>query len=505
MNRNLTQQEVLGGKLSDSAAAFLRSEHGLLIGGATRSARDGATFETFDPALGTRIATVAHAGNSDVDEAVTIATAALNGPWARMAPAERSKVLLTLADLLERQSDFIAEIESLDSGKPKAHIAFVDIPLSVAALRYFAGWCTKICGETLPVSAPDMHVYTRREPIGVVAAIVPWNFPLCQACFKIAPALAAGCTVILKPAEQTPLSALILGKLALEAGLPEGVLTVLTGLGETTGQALVDHPGVAKISFTGSEEVGKIIAARAAKTLKHVSLELGGKNPNVVFADADLVTAATTAARAIFFYSGQVCSAGSRLMVQSKAHDQVVDIVLDEVKKLRLGHGLESDTTMGPLISEEQLSRVNSFVDESKAAGITVAVGGKRGRGDLAAGYFYEPTVLLNVPDDLSVTRQEIFGPVLVVQKFDSLNDLVPRANSVPYGLAAGVWTKDLARAHAAAAALQAGTVWINTYNQFDAAAPWGGFKQSGYGRDNGREALEKYLQTKTVWVNYAA
>lgn len=505
MNSNMTTQETISGALSDKAAVFLRGEHGLLIGGEAKPARGGGTFETFDPAFGSKLASVAHAGSSDVDEAVAAANAALRGPWARMAPAERSKVLMALADLLESQSDFIAEIESLDSGKPKAHIAFVDIPLSVAALRYFAGWCTKICGETLPVSAPDMHVYTRREPIGVVAAIVPWNFPLCQACFKIAPALAAGCTVVLKPAEQTPLSALLLGKLALEAGLPEGVLTVLPGLGTTTGQALVDHPDVAKISFTGSEEVGKIIAARAAKTLKHVSLELGGKNPNIVFADADLGTAATTAAMAIFFYSGQVCSAGSRLMVESKVFDQVVQIVMNEVKKLQLGHGLKLDTTMGPLISEEQLARVAGFVDQAESAGGTIATGGRRSGGDLASGSFYEPTVLLNAEDNHNVTREEIFGPVLVVQKFDSIEDLIPRANDVRYGLAAGVWTKDLSRAHAAAAALQAGTIWINTYNQFDAAVPWGGFKQSGYGRDNGREGLEKYLQTKTVWVNYAA
>jgi phenylacetaldehyde dehydrogenase len=282
-----------------------------------------------------------------------MALPSLTGPWARVSPAERSKILLKLADLIEANSDFIAEVESLDSGKPKAHIAFVDIPLSVAALRYYAGWCTKLSGETLPVTAPDMHVYTRREPIGVVAAIVPWNFPICQACFKVAPELAAGCTVILKPAEQTPLSAIILGRLALESGLPEGVLTVLTGLGATTGQALVDHPGVAKIAFTGSEEVGKLIAARAAKTLKHVSLELGGKNPQIIFADAGLDTAAATAAMAIFFYSGQVCSAGSRLMIESKVHDRVVEKVLEETSKLRLGHGLLADTTMGPLTSEE--------------------------------------------------------------------------------------------------------------------------------------------------------
>lgn len=490
--------------ISGGTRSFLGEQHGLRLGGESKPAKDGLRLETFDPALGSKIATVAHAGASDVDEAVRIANQALTGSWARIAPMERAKILLRLADLIEGNSEFIAEVESLDSGKPRAHIAFVDIPLSIAALRYYAGWCTKLTGETLPVSAPDMHVYTRREPIGVVGAIVPWNFPLCQACFKVAPALAAGCTVILKPAEQTPLSALILEKFALEAGVPEGVLTVLTGLGSTTGQALVDHPGIAKIAFTGSEEVGKLIAARAAKTLKHVSLELGGKNPHIIFADADLETAAATAAMAIFFYAGQVCSAGSRLMIEAKAHDRVVAKIVEEAGKLQLGHGLLAETSMGPLISEEQLKRVSKFVEQSKQQGVEVAAGGKRAAGDLSAGTFYEPTVLVNVTDNHTVAREEIFGPVLAVQKFDTLEELIPRANDVTYGLAAGIWTKDIARAHAAAAAIQAGTVWINTYNQFDAVAPWGGYKQSGYGRDNGAEGIEKYLQTKTVWVNYA-
>jgi acyl-CoA reductase-like NAD-dependent aldehyde dehydrogenase len=489
---------------SKQAAEFISGRHKLVIGGIEHSSASGQTLETFDPALGKVLAAVPNAGRADVDAAVATAQSAL-AVWQKIAPSERAQLLMRFADLIERDANWIAEVESLDSGKPKAHIAAVDIPLGVGALRYNAGWCTKIAGETIPVSSPDMLVYTKREPVGVVAAIVPWNFPLCQACFKIAPALAAGCTVILKPAEQTPLSALILGKLALEAGIPPGVLNVLTGDGATTGQALVEHAGIAKISFTGSEEVGKHIARTAAATLKHVSLELGGKNPNIIFADCDDVdAAAATAAGAIFFYTGQVCSAGSRLMVDAKVFDRVVDRVVSEAMQLKMGHGLKSETTLGPLISEDQLKRVAGFVDESRDSGIEILSGGRRGAGGLASGSFYEPTVLTGAKDNDRVVTDEIFGPVLTVQRFESIDDLVPRANSTNFGLAAGIWTRDIAKAHAAAAALQAGTVWINTYNQFDAAVGWGGFKQSGYGKDNGREGLDKYLQTKTVWVNHA-
>ncbi|MFT3731786.1 MAG: aldehyde dehydrogenase family protein [Hyphomicrobium sp.] len=489
---------------SDRTIDFLSSTHKLLIDGNEVHGASGETFETYDPALGKTLTSVPNAKQTDVDAAVTAARSALAGPWQKMAPSDRAQVLMRLADLIERDASWISEVESLDSGKPKLHIAAVDVPLAVGALRYYAGWCTKLAGETIPASSPDMLVYTRREPIGVVAAIVPWNFPLCQACFKIAPALAAGCTVILKPAEQTPLSALILGKLALEAGIPPGVLNVLTGDGTTTGQALVEHPGVAKISFTGSEEVGKHIARTASKTLKHVSLELGGKNPNIIFADSDVDTAAATAAGAIFFYTGQVCSAGSRLMVEEKAFDQVVDRVVAEARKLKMGHGLHEETTLGPLISEDQLERVNGFVERSRETGIDVVTGGRRGKGELASGSFYEPTVLTGARDTDGVVTDEIFGPVLTIQAFESFDDLVKRANASSFGLAAGIWTHDIAKAHAAAAAIQAGTVWVNTYNQFDAAVGWGGFKQSGYGKDNGREGLDKYLQTKTVWVNYA-
>jgi phenylacetaldehyde dehydrogenase len=489
--------------LAPAVRAFLQQPMQLLIDGKFVDAQDGQTFDTFDPATGGKIATVAYAGQADVDAAVGAAERALKGPWSKMPPVQREAVMMKLADLLEAHSDELAQLESLDSGKPAAQIKAVDLALAIGSMRYYGGWPTKLQGATLPVAAAEMHVYTRREPIGVVAAIVPWNFPLCQACFKIAPALAAGCTVVLKPAELTPLSALFLGRLALEAGIPEGVLNVVPGFGKTTGQMLVDHPGVDKIAFTGSEQVGKHIAACAASSLKHVSLELGGKNPNVIFADADLDLAATWAASTAFFYGGQVCAAGSRLMVERTVYDQVVEVVVAEARKLKLGHGLAADTTLGPLVSEQQLARVRGFVARADQDGFKIAHGGARPAGDLACGAFHEPTVLVDVRDDASVVKEEIFGPVLVVQAFDSIDELTRRANQTTFGLAAGIWTRDVRKAHGVAAALQAGTVWINTYSQFDAVAPWGGYKQSGYGRDNGLEGIEKYLQTKTVWTNY--
>lgn len=489
--------------LSDEARAFLAKPKKMLIGAKWRDAQSGDTFDTLDPATDTVICPVAHAGSADVDMAATAAQKALEGEWSRFSPADREAALRRFADLIEKNAEMIAQVESLDSGKPAEHIKFVDIPLSIGALRYNAAFPSKIQGDTLPVTPPDMHVYTRREPIGVVGAIVPWNFPICQACFKLAPALAAGCTVILKPAEQTPLSALILGELALEAGLPAGVINVLPGDGETTGQAIVDHPGIHKIAFTGSEPVGKMIAARGAAHLKHVSLELGGKNPNIIFADSDVETAAATAAVSIFFYSGQVCTAGSRLLVEEKVYDRVAEIVLAEAGKVAVGHGLRSTTTMGPLVSAEQLSRVSGYVDAARAEGVEVSFGGNRCGGDLSGGHFLEPTVLSNVPDGSRVAKEEIFGPVLAMQSFRDTDDLVARANATKYGLAAGIWTHDLRKAHRTAAVLQAGTVWINTYNQFDAAAPFGGYKASGYGRDNGMAGIDKYLQTKAVWVNY--
>ena len=500
MNAIFNPQDLL----SERAKAMLSSPQQLLVGGKLTDASDGGTLESYDPATGKLIARVAHATADDVDRAVKSSMQALVGPWGRMSAADRAARMMRLAELIESQAQEIAELESLDSGKPVEHIKFVDIGLAVNALRYNAGWATKLGGETLPVNAADMHVYTRREPIGVVAAIVPWNFPLCQACFKIAPALAAGCTIVLKPAEQTPLSALILGKLALEAGIPEGVLNVVQGEGETTGEALVTHPGVSKIAFTGSETVGKHIARSAASSLKHVSLELGGKNPNIVFADADLDAALQTAAIAAFFYTGQVCSAGSRIMVEKKVFDRAADFLVAEASKQKVGFGLATDTTMGPLISTEQRDRVASYVEHSRQAGIRVAAGGAIPTDLPAAGSFYQPTILLDVDDNAKVAREEIFGPVVIVQPFEDLDEIARRANNTTFGLAAGVWTRDIGRAHKLASMLQTGTVWINTYNQFDAAAPWGGYKQSGHGRDNGKEGIEKFLQTKTVWVNCA-
>lgn len=489
--------------LKPDVKAFVSSEHKLLIGGQEVPAESNDTFETLDPATGRRITAVAHAGPADVTKAVRSAQQAMRTAWGAVGPVDRAAMINRFADLIEANTESLAQIESLESGKPVEQIKVVDIPLGIAHLRYCAGWTTKIQGETVPVASPGMHVYTRREPVGVVAAIVPWNFSLCQSCFKIAPALAAGCAIILKPAEQTPLTAIRLGQLALEAGIPEGVLNVLTGFGETTGQALVDDPGVAKIAFTGSEPVGKLIAERAAVNLKHVSLELGGKSPNIIFADADLDAAVATAAPAIFFYTGQVCTAGSRLLVQRNVQEEVTRRVVELADTFNVGHGLNPSTTMGPLVSAEQLERVSGYVEQAKAEGVTVECGGSRFGGELSDGYFHQPTVITNAKNSSAIAREEVFGPVLVIQPFDDVEDLVKQANDTQFGLAAGVWTRDVSKAHVISAALEAGTVWVNTYNQFDAAAPFGGYKQSGYGRDGGKEGLDKYLQTKTIWINH--
>jgi phenylacetaldehyde dehydrogenase len=463
---------------------------------------DAAWFESLDPANGQMLTRVNEAGTEVVDQAVRSAQSAFDSSWAAMAPGERESLLHRLADLVEANATELAQYDALESGKPAASVEAIDVMLAVEEFRYYAGWPTKLQGTTVPVGSPDSHVYTRREPLGVVAAITPWNFPLCQAAMKLAPALAAGNGVVLKPSELTSMSSLRLAELAMEAGFPPGVLNVVTGTGPITGQGLITHPLVQKISFTGSEAVGRHLAAEGGRMLKHVSLELGGKNPHVLFADADIEKAAAFAATTAFFYTGQVCFAGSRLMVERSALDEVMSVLEHHARAIVMGHALNHDSTMGPLSSLRQREKVERYLDSVVGTGAEIAFGGSRPGGELASGYFLEPTAVLGPADDDPVVAEEIFGPVVVVQPFDDVEELVGRANAGNFGLSAGVWTRDGGKAHSVAARLKAGTVWVNTYGDFSAATPWGGFRASGLGRDGGAEGLDKYLQTKTVWMS---
>ena len=486
-------------QLTDSVTRYVAKTRQMLINGKWVDAASGKTFPTYNPATGEVLANVAEGDKEDINRAVAAARAAFDtGRWSKITPSQRGKMIWKLADLIEQHAEEFAQLESLDNGKPLSIARIADIPGTIDLFRYMAGWATKIEGNTIPISAHGAKflAYTLREPVGVVGQIIPWNFPLMMASWKLGPALAAGCCVVLKPAEQTPLTALLLGELIQEAGIPDGVVNIVPGYGETAGAALAAHPNVDKVAFTGSTEVGKLIVHAATGNLKKVSLELGGKSPNIVFQDADIDATIPGAAMAIFFNHGQCCCAGSRLYVEAKEFDKVVDGVSQLASKIRVGPGLEPTTDMGPLVSEEQMNRVCSYLESGYSEGAKATVGGGR-QGE--KGYFVKPTVLVNTNEKMKVVREEIFGPVVTAIPFKDVDDLIAKATATEYGLAAGVWTRDIGKAHRTASLLRAGTVWINCYNVFDPAMPFGGYKQSGWGREMGHEVLNLYTEVKSV------
>lgn len=489
-------------KLSTAAAGSIYGNHGLFINGEDVASASEETIDVLDPATGQVLAKSAAGGSVDVNKAVHAARAAFeSGPWAQMTGLQRGRLITKFADRIEELATELAEIEAIDCGKPVTYAQYVDVGLTANIYHYFAGWASKVAGEHVsPCTPGDFHAFTSREPVGVVAAIAPWNFPLILTAYKLAPLLAVGCTVVIKPSELTPLSTLRLAKIALEVGFPPGVINVVTGYGKDVGQALVEHPGVDKVAFTGSVETGKLIAKAATGTLKRVTLELGGKSPIIVLPDADLDKVIPGVAGAIFFHQGQVCTAGTRLYVHDSIRDKVLEGVADASKGLVIGHGLDPATTMGPMISAAQREKVMGYLDEGQSAGAETVIGGKSIDGQ---GYFMEPTILANTTDSMSVVREEIFGPVLAAQGFsdDDLDAVAAKANNSVFGLAASIWTQDLSAAHKLAKKVKAGSVWVNQHNFFDPSLPFGGFKQSGYGREQGSEAVRTFTEVKSVAI----
>jgi aldehyde dehydrogenase (NAD+) len=468
----------------------------LLINNRWVPSESGKTFATINPSTGEEICQVAEADAADVDRAVKAARAAFEGPWRKMRASERGRLLYRLADLIEANADELARLETLDNGKPLSIAKAVDVAKTVACYRYFAGWADKVQGKTIPIDG-EFFCYTRHEPIGVVGQIIPWNYPMLMQSWKLAPALATGNTVVMKPAEQTPLSALRIGELLMEAGYPEGVVNILPGFGPTAGAALARHMDVDKIAFTGSTEVGRLIMTAAAQSnLKRVTLELGGKSPNIIFADTDLDAAVEGAHMGIFVNQGQSCCAGSRVFVEEKIYEQFVEKSVARAGKRRVGDPLDPTTDQGPQVDQSQFDRIMGYIETGRTEGATLACGGERVGN---RGYFIRPTVFADVEDDMTIAREEIFGPVMSVIAFKDVDEAITRANNTDYGLAAGVWTSDIKKAHAVANGVRAGTIWVNCYHVLDTRAPFGGFKQSGMGRELGEYALHEYTEVKTV------